>query len=86
MSKTQEYIERIGLQVAPAIPATTVAMTSPFSFACLVQIQGGTVTVINVNGVVQGPTDGAFLVLTGETVTLTYSVAPTWRWYGLGGA
>lgn len=74
----------IGLQTAPAVPATTVALTNPFPCACLVQIQGGTITVISVNGVTVGVTDGVVLVAAGETITLTYSVAPTWRWYAIG--
>jgi hypothetical protein len=74
----------IGLQTAPAVPATTVALTNPFPYACLVQVQGGTVTVIAVNAVTIGTTQGVVFVPTGETITLTYSVAPTWRWYAVG--
>lgn len=72
-----------GAQTAPAVPATTVALANPFTFACLVTVRGGTVTVIAIDGTTVGTVDGLFLVPAGSTITLTYSVAPTWTWYGL---
>lgn len=66
---------------APAVPATTVALTSPFSFNATVHVTGGTVTVIAVNGTATGLTAGTFRVPAGGTITLTYTVAPTWTWY-----
>lgn len=65
---------------APAVPASTVAATNPFTFPVPVTITGGTVTAVVVNGVTQGATSGYFLVPVGGTISITYSVAPTWSW------
>lgn len=67
----------------PSVPATTVAQTNNYGYPCLVTISGGTVTVIKINSVTTGLTSGAFTVGAGETIAITYSVAPTWQWYGL---
>jgi coenzyme F420-reducing hydrogenase beta subunit len=46
-------------------------------------ISGGTVTQIAKNGVNTGLTSGTFIVGPGETLTPTYSVAPTALFFGL---
>jgi hypothetical protein len=56
---------------------TTVPALNVNSNGVYLQVAGGTVTVINVNGTVTGLTSGTFFVPAGGTVTLTYSVAPT---------
>lgn len=67
----------------PAVPATTVAYTNTLGVACSVYVIGGTVTVIAINGTTTGLTSGHVgIVKPGETITLTYSVAPTWNWVG----
>lgn len=71
-----------GAQTAPAIPASGTAYTNPFAFDCEVYITGGTVTVIAIGGTATGLTSGQFFVPAGETITLTYSAAPTWTWFG----
>lgn len=70
---------------APSVPATTVALTNPFPFRCLVYVNAGTVTVIAIGGVTTGQVAGAFILNPGQTITLTYSVAPTWTWFGIEG-
>lgn len=75
----------------PAVPASTVAATNTNPFPVAVAVSGGTVTVIAVNGVTQYTATGNTVVVpAGGTVTLTYSVAPTWTWtalaYGVNGA
>jgi hypothetical protein len=72
-----------GGQTAPAVPASTVALPNPFPFACLVAVRGGTVTGVAVDGTTIGTVAGTFVVPSGSTITLTYSVAPTWTWFGL---
>ena len=73
----------VGHAVAqPAVPATTVAATNTTGVDCMVYVTGGTVTAIAVGGTATGLTSGAFHVLAGSTITLTYSVAPTWQWFG----
>jgi len=69
-----------GVATAPGIPATTVAFQNPFWRDATVTVTGGAVTVIAVSGTALGITSGSFLVPSGKTVTLTYTVAPTWKW------
>ncbi len=64
----------------PAIPATTVALKNPFWRDAFVHVSGGTVTAIAVDGRTLGVTSGMVSVPSGRTITLTYSVAPTWVW------
>jgi hypothetical protein len=45
-----------------------------------VTVAGGTVTVIAVDGVATGLTSGTVIVPVNKSITLTYSVAPTWKW------
>lgn len=72
-----------GTQTPPAVPASTVAVTNNLGVPCLVQIKGGTVTVLAVDGVSLSLGGSIALVPAGSTITLTYAVAPTWTWYGL---
>jgi lysophospholipase L1-like esterase len=73
--------ETLGSITAPAVPATTVALSNPFWRDCAVFVTGGTVTVIALDGVTTGATSGWFQVRSGGSITLTYSVAPTWKWW-----
>lgn len=74
------YASLDGPLTAPAVPATTVALTSPFPMPMTVIITGGAVTVIKVNGTTTGLTAGTVRVPPQGTITLTYSSAPTWVW------
>ena len=71
-----------GPQTAPAIPASGTALANPFPFDCTVYVTVGTVTAIAVGGTATGLTSGSVVVPAGETITLTYTVAPTWVWIG----
>ena len=71
-----------GGQTAPSVPASTTALTNPFPFDCTVYVAGGTVSAIAVGGTVTGMTSGPIRVPAGQTITLTYSAAPTWVWVG----
>ena len=62
---------------AMTLAASTVASLNPNPVAVSVTITGGTVTVIAVNGVTTGLTTGTFTVPPGGSITVTYSVAPT---------
>lgn len=70
----------LGPVTPPAIPATTVALTNPFWRTAEIHIAGGTVTQVAIDGTNQLSTSGAFTLPAGHTITLTYSVAPTWAW------
>jgi len=67
----------------PAIPATTVEATNDSDYVMWVEVVGGTVTVVTVDGVSVGRVVGAFFLRPGSTIALTYSVAPTWKWFAL---
>lgn len=66
----------------PAVPSSTVAQTNTFSVDATVYVVGGTVTAITVAGAATGLTSGAVRVPAGQTIAITYSVAPTWQWFG----
>jgi hypothetical protein len=74
--------------VAPAVPssgsATTNLVTNPYHGTAQVVISGGTLTFVYVNGVQVGVADGTFLVPAHGTISITYSVAPTWAWTASG--
>lgn len=65
---------------SPAVPATTVAATNSTGTVVAVTISAGTLTSVVVNGVQAGTTAGTYLVSVGGTISITYSVAPTWAW------
>jgi len=72
---------------APAVPATTVALTNQFAFDATVHLTPGASTcAVAINGVAtgivlaNGGVGQAFRVPAGGTITLTYTAAPTWVW------
>ncbi len=67
--------------VTPAVPATTVAVTNIYGETAMVYISGGTITAIVINGVtVLTTTNHCVMVQPGDTISITYTVAPTWNW------
>ena len=75
---------QIGAPVAvgtPAVPASGVAQFNNSPNPTQVVVTGGTVSAISVNGTATGATSGAFYVPAGGSITVTYSVAPTWAWF-----
>ena len=67
----------------PAVPATTVPATNESDHVMWVEVVGGTVTAVVVDGVTVGRTVGAFFVRPGSTIAITHSSAPTWKWFAL---
>ena len=68
----------------PAIPASTVAVTNDSNYLMWVEIVGGSVTVVAVDGVTTGRVVGAFFLRPGSSIAITYSVVPTsWKWFVL---
>lgn len=66
----------------PAIPASTVEVENTHSHPMFVEVTGGTVTAVKVDGVTIGArVSGSFYVRPGSKISLTYSVAPTWQWF-----
>ena len=64
----------------PAVPSSTTGFVNQFWRDAVVTVTGGTVSVIALDGVTTGLTSGPVFVRSGGTITLTYSVAPTWNW------
>jgi len=77
----------VGNFTAPAIPASGTELQNTYGYPCLVTVYGGTVTDIAVghsgSPVSTGLTTGTFVLAPGEVIVLTYSAAPSWKWYGL---
>lgn len=71
------------LPAPPAVPASGTAQENSFKVPCRVCVSGGTVTNVDINGTGTGLTSGQFLLDVGDTITLTYSAAPSWTWFGL---
>ena len=68
---------------APSVPASTVNYTNNYGCPCQVQVYGGTVTEIDIDDIATGLTSGVFMIPPGGTINITYSAAPSWRWWGL---
>lgn len=66
---------------APAIPASGTAQANPYGAPARIFISGGAVSDISINGISSGLTSGMFLLMHGETLTLTYTSAPNWDWF-----
>ena len=71
----------VGPITPPSVPASGVAAGYKAS-DFMVYITGGTVTDISIGGTSTGRTTGSFLVPAQSYIVLTYSVAPTWTWFG----
>lgn len=64
----------------PAFPGSAAAIQNPYPFPVTVVISGGTATATTVNGQLVGPGDGTYIVPAAGSISVTYSVAPTWAW------
>jgi hypothetical protein len=71
-----------GAVTAPSIPASGTALTNPFWRHAAVNITGGTVSEIDIDGAATGFTSTGCTVIvpSGKTITLTYSSTPSWQW------
>jgi hypothetical protein len=63
-----------------AIPASGTPLGNYYYRDAYVVITGGNVTGIAIDGVAAGLTSGMVMVPSGHSITLTYTVAPTWMW------
>lgn len=72
-----------GLISSPAMIASTGSVTNSYGVPVRVFIYGGTISLIRINGIGAGFTGGAVLLQPGETISLTYSSAPSWNWIGV---
>lgn len=65
---------------SPAVPLSTVAAANSTGTVVAVTISAGTLTSVVVSGSQAGTTAGTYLVPAGGSISITYSVAPTWAW------
>jgi hypothetical protein len=70
--------------VTPAVPASLTPVVNNTAQNAWVTIIGGTMTVVKVNTTTVGTGAGLYFLPVGASITLTYSVAPTWEWDGAG--
>lgn len=69
---------------APSFSTTTTPVTSTYAFGVLVNITGGTVTSVVVNGTQVGTGDGTYLLPALGTIAVTFTGSPAWTWTGVG--
>jgi hypothetical protein len=69
-----------GALTAPGVPLTTVVVQNTFGFPVQVVISAGTMTAVIVNGVTVGSGAGTYWIPKDGSISLTYTVAPTWTW------
>lgn len=68
----------------PGMPASATNVTNSTGFPVSAIITGGTISSVKVNGVQVGTTAGTYTVPNGQTISITYTVAPTWTWVAQG--
>lgn len=66
--------------VTPSVPASGTPVTNTSPLPVQVVISGGTMTAVVINGVTVGSGAGTYTLPAGQSITLTYTVAPTWTW------
>jgi hypothetical protein len=69
----------------PAVPASGTAVQNPNSYPVTVVISGGAATQTFVNGILVGGGDGTYVVPAYGSISITYTVAPTWVWSNANG-
>lgn len=79
------FYDQVGTgTVAPGVPANNTPIVSTYNWAVLVQVIGGTMTAVIINGVTVGAGAGVYVLPALGTIQLTYTVAPTWVWTAIG--
>jgi hypothetical protein len=83
LAATRNNIPRGTWDGAPSVPSSDAPVTNNTGLDQMVRVNGGTVTAIKIDGVLTGigATGEWVPVRAGSTITLTYSVAPTWVWF-----
>jgi Pectate lyase superfamily protein/Right handed beta helix region len=72
----------VGSMTPPALAGSGTALLNPFNVDSFVIVSGGTVTAIALGGTATGLTTGQVLVPAAQTITLTYTGTPAWKWFG----
>lgn len=84
--RTNPGYNPVGVLGPPTVRATTVELPNPYGVDCTVYTTGGMVSSIAVGAAgatsATGLTSGAIRVPAGHCIAITYSVMPTWKWFG----
>jgi hypothetical protein len=78
------WLETILTVNTPGVPASGTPQANILNQPVQVTVTGGTGTNVAINGVLQGTFNATYTVPALGTITLTYTVAPTWNWFSLG--
>jgi hypothetical protein len=86
LERNTGYVPGAGL--APAVPASTIAVQNTKGYPVIVKVTAGTVTAISTGSVTgaltaTGLTAGKVVLPAGWYISITYSSAPTWTWEGI---
>jgi hypothetical protein len=78
----QTYVSAITYttMTTPSVPASGVAVQNTTNQTYQVVITSGTITAVVVNGITVGTGDGTYYVPAYGSISVTYSVAPSWAW------
>lgn len=80
LGQVQGGLNGYPLLPAPTVPASGTAIANPFPFAVDIALSATITSVKYSNGGYTITPPQRFSVPAGETITLTYSSAPTWSW------
>src|SRR5579859_377528 len=83
MMQFSSYFENTGTTNTPSMPASGTPQVSTYNWPVFVTITGGTISNVTINGSTVGTTAGTYVLPALGTITITYSVAPTWAWTGV---
>lgn len=73
----------VGINTAtPPVPASGANVINTTGYPVRVLIGGGTVSVVWINGQQTHAISGIFLLEPTDVITITYTVAPVWKWVG----
>lgn len=65
----------------PPTPSSGAIVDNPYNRDATVEITGGQVSLVEIDGVAQSVVSGVFTVPQGKTIKLTYTKPPTWTWF-----
>jgi len=71
----------VWLSPAPTVPAAGVSLTNPYPFGVTLYLQGGTITLLRIDGADIDIATKTIHLAPGHAVAVWYSVAPTWQWW-----
>lgn len=72
----------MGLLSGPAVAGSGTAVQNSWGVPVTIYVSGGTVSQIAINGSNTNLTSGTFRLGPGQSITLTYTAAPSWTWIG----